>query len=994
MYQRDLEPAEDQVVAVPFTSDRRGYNCVKLTAIIHEVVQSTSNERIVMDKLKTIGINDNHLYRMRLADCAAEIEGFFSSAFPENVASVAANLFRLKILDRITSKCVQPPKTATEADYKEAARWVDQQHIKHGSLLRACSNWLTHRNVELIWWRLQKQFARISKEREPSLQIVNVGGRQRHMSDIVFLKYVVPIMQSSGVLKHSVEVWMNVMCAVDMLQNVRPYCISRIFFNVLNRFQGMISVDRLGHVDRYDDGVKKAVWSGALPASGRHPNQPARYVPFPKDRATAAKYLKRFDLSTRAQEPLGPHRLAADPDQVQSVFDDLETRMRLHNITEFRQVLVTDEFRLKKEMERVIAAIQAVCSSNENRVFMSSLGKVVEGATCVPVSTVLGETIIIQIVCRDGDRKTPAEDVKQLFRAAGYTCPVLVCYSDSGYQTSETNKELKDAVILTLGSKYANWEPGQPLPEHYILIEDGASMHGAADIAHSLYCLTSGLVVHHVAANSTHFSQLFDRIVFLIAKLLSIKELSLRIQAMTCQKPANPIARAGWCCRVMSNCVIQMNTFDINNSSLQDQRNAFMAGFLSNRDAEVAAMDRKLDDIFEAAARARNKCDELFLLSAIAPAMLIALQPKYVVKSAMMVGLLPPNFELGVHDHIPCGVWPEVVMRNPLVELQTQRRENERNFMHHQEIAIRETLSSIGIEADQQILSAAPPLSSAGEKAALDAAPDAVWNAYKRSRLLDHLNVEESKKFQALVGDFHLFKHQVERQESRTSTLTGLRGFNTRTEAACQALLETEQEEMMHTTLALVERSTRFGASKFNAVIIKSAAASRHLSLLEKAASASKAHHSSNLDKCQRNATEDLNSGESYYATVDQALSKVRMMQNDELEEARLEFFQLHQLADRAREEFYIIRQLVARAAAHAANSVANDVPMDNAPGAAAGLAPVVLEAGLAPGAAPAPAPAAVAQRPQRKCSKCGSCTHQSNSSKCPHNNEISDEIE
>jgi hypothetical protein len=767
-------------------------------------------------------------------------------------------------------------------------------------------------------------------------------------------------------------------------------CISSLFFNVLNRLQGMISVDRSGHVDRYDDGVMKAVWSGALPASGRHPNQPARYVPFPKDRATAAKYLKRFDLSTRAQEPLGPHRLSADPEQVKSVFDDLEARMRLHNVTKLRQVLVTDEFRLKKEMERVIAAIQAVCASNENRAFMSSLGKVVEGATCVPVSTILGDTIVIQIVCRDGERKTPVEDVRQLFRAAGYTCPVLVSYSDSGYQTSETNKELKEAVIETLGSKYPNWELGQPLPEHYILIEDGASMHGASDIAHSLYCLTSGLVVHHVAANSTHFSQLFDRIVFLIAKLLSIKELSLRIQAMTCQRPANAIARAGWCRRVMSNCVIQMNAFNINDSSLQEQRNTFMSGFLSNQEAEVAAMDRKLDDIFDSAARARNKCDELFLLSAIAPAMLIALRPKYVVKSAMMVGLLPPQFELGIHDNILCcGVWPEVVMRNPLVELQIQRRENELNFMHHQEIAIRETLSSIGIEAEQQIFSVAPPLSSAGEKAALDAAPDAIWNAYKRSRSWDHcLSVEESKKYQALVGDFSLFKHQVERQESRTSALTGLRGFNTRTEAACQALLETEQEEMMHATLALVERSTRFGASKFNAVITKSAAASRHLSLLEKAASAIKAHHSSNLDKCQKNATEDLSAGESYNATVDQALSKVRMVHSDELDEARLEFCQLHQLADRAREEMSNIRQIVARAEQHAAaNAVVANVPNNVAhiDDVAAAAADAPDDADLQAAApANANASAAVRQRRPRHCSTCGSLTHQSNSSICP----------
>jgi hypothetical protein len=171
------------------------------------------------------------------------------------------------------------------------------------------------------------------------------------------------------------------------------------------------------------------------------------------------------------------------------------------------------------------------------------------------------------------------------------------------------------------------------------------------------------------------------------------------------------------------------------------------------------------------------------------------------------------------------------------------------------------------------------------------------------------------------------------------------------------------------------------------------------LSLLEKAASASKAHHSSNLDKCQINATEDLSAGESYYATVDQALSKVRTVHSDELEEARLEFFQLHQLADRAREEMSNIRQLVAQAAANAANFVvAIDGPMDNAPGIAAGLAPGVPEAGLdpvAPAPAPAPiSPAAVAPRPQRHCSKCRSSTHQSNSRQCPFNNPIPDELD
>jgi hypothetical protein len=752
----------------------------------------------------------------------------------------------------------------------------------------------------------------------------------------------------------------------------------------------MISVDNSGHVDRYDDSVMKAVWRGALPSSGRHANQPQRYVPFPKDRKTAVDYLKRFDLSVRTGEPLGPHRLGADPEQVESVFYTLETRMREHNIALLRQVIVTDEFRLKKEMERVIAAIKSVCSSNEDRSFMQSMERVVEGATVVPVSSILGETIMIQVVCRNGERQTSADDVRLLFRNIGFTCPVLVCYSDSGYQTGETNKLLKDSLIETLGSRFAGWMPGQVLPEHYILIEDGASMHAAGDIEHSLFCLTSGLVVHHVAANSTHFSQLYDRIVYLIAKLLSIKELSIRIQAMTSQRPSNAIDRAGWCRRVMANCVLTMNSFDINDSSLQEERSSFMDAFLNNRDAEVEAMDSKIDDIFTIAER--KKCDELFLLSAIAPSMLIALQPKYVVRSAIMVGLLPPGFQLGRDDDIAPGVWPDHVMKNPLVQLQKRRRENERNFMQHQETAIREVLSSIGVEEDQQSLSAAPRLSHAGERAALDAAPDAVWTAFKRSRGLENLSEEQSRTFQALVGDFHMFKHQVDRQESRTSALAGLVGFSSRTEAACEILLENEQHEMISGTLASLERAIKFGTSKFNAVIAKEDAAVRHLSLLERATNNStKRHHFSNLEKCHRNATEECNMGRAYYDSVGQSLSKLQSMHNDDIEDARCDYFQLHGLHNCAREAMARIQDIVNRAVAINAR-VAEPAADDIVDGGGANEHDDNIEVGVAPGHLDdANADAAEVQNARvavrRKCSKCGSLTHQSNNRLCPNFN-------
>ena len=967
--------------AVPFVSDRRGFNCVKFTAIVREVLGNSSREKAVLDNLKGKNLNDNHLYRLRESKCHQEIIGLFQVAFinpASNIVSASAASFRLKIIDRIASNCIQPPLQGSPADYAEAATWVEQQPTKFGKLKQAVSDWLTHRNVELKWWKLQK-CCNIPD------QATEVVYRGQHMSDMVFFKYVVPVMHSTGHLKHSVEKWMDVMCAVDMLQ------------------RGMVNVDGSGNVDRDDDGVINAVWRGALPASGKHANQPRNYKPFPKDRSTAVKFLNRHNISTRTGEMLGAHRLAADPHQVQSVFDTLRTRMREHNVTSLRNVLVTDEFRLKKEMERVFAAIEAVAMSEEQRAFMSGLEKVVDGATIAPVSTILGDTLMIQVVCREGDRKTNADDIKQLFRAAGFTCPVLVCYSETGYQSGETNQMLKDVLIDTLGAKWFGWTSGEPLPEAYILIEDGASMHCAGDIAHALKCLTSGLVVHHVAANSTHFSQLYDRLVYLIAKMLSIKELSIRIQAMSeRQRPNNAISKAAWCLRVMNNCVDAMTTFENPDSTLQDARNSFMRAFMNNRDAEVKAMEAKLDDIFTMAQRGR--VDELMLLSAIAPAMAVALQPKYVVRSAIMVGLLPPDFVLGRDDTIQAGVWPDHVMKNPLVQLQLKRRENERNFANHQEIAIRGVLAGVGIEEDQQRLSAIPPLSSAGEKAALDAAGDTVFAAYKRSRGLENEDEEFLKRLQVRVGDFALFRHQVEREMSRAAALSGLVAFNSRTAAACHALLSKEKEAQASASLALIQRALKFGASKFNAVILKLDAANRHSTLFGKATSSkAQAFHSSNLDKCFSNATEEFNAGCSYYKTVDEALPNLQSMHYDvpdDINEARAgirsisqahhDFSELHKLGTRAHEALENIQEIIDQVTeGHAAIVVvARDAEgIDNAVAAEVAVAPEdAAEVAPAPEVAnlDAHAPAPVQRRQQRRCKTCKNLGHQSNSSKCP----------
>jgi hypothetical protein len=956
---------------------------MKVTAIVHQILNCKKSEKIAMDNIKDASINDNHLYRLRDSDCSSEIIRYFTGATGD--PRLAANMFRLRVQDLISANSVKQPLKASAADYEEAAKWVEDQDTKRCSLKSAVVAWQTHRNVELKWWKLQEICSNRAKldlvGLPPSLSL----GRRRHMSDYVFLKYVLPIMQSCGPLKTNVETWMDVMCAVDMLTN------------------GMLSVDQSGAVNRYDDGVMKAVWSGELPSGSKHRNQPHGYVPFPKDRSTAVDYLKRFDLNARTSELLGPHRLGADPGQVESVFETLKDRMARHNITNLRNILVTDEFRFKKEMERVFAAIQAVAISGESRAFVQGLQRVVEGATVAPVSNILGDTVMIQIVLRDGDRRTNAAAVEQLFRAAGFTCKILVCYSESGYQTGETNKQLKDTLIDVLGSTFEGWTTDEPLNEHFILIEDGASMHSGGDLAHSLKCLTAGLVIHHVASNSTHFSQLYDRVVFLIAKMLSIKELSIRIQAMASIRPDNAISRRAWSLRIMRSCVLSMDKYDLNDCTLQEARDEFMTGFKNNQEAEVALLNEKLNDIFDMAER--RQVDELMLLSAIAPAMFVALKPKYVVQSAKMVGLLPSNFVRGRDDYIACGVWPEYVMKNPLVQLQLQRRQNELNFANNQESAIRETLASVGIIADQQQLSSVPPLSHAGTRAALDAAPDPVWSAFKRSRSLE-FDEDTSDKLQALVGDFALFSKQVAREESRTNALRSFVAYNSRTVSACQALLGQQAEEKVIESIASIERHLRVGQAKYNSVLDRTTAAERHSGLFHRAANdAAKQHHLKNLRGCGTAAHADVEGGHDNFDFVFNALAGLDRLEGfDEdtentVEDLRMHFAAMDSLRRRAKDGYARISRLL--------------LDVDNV---APGIAAIVNrpEADIVPAvdahahdAVPAadapeiddlvvqnPAPAVV-QRPQRRCSRCNLVGHQANNRICelhPFNANINDD--
>jgi hypothetical protein len=326
------------------------------------------------------------------------------------------------------------------------------------------------------------------------------------------------------------------------------------------------------------------------------------------------------------------------------------------------------------------------------------------------------------------------------------------------------------------------------------------------------------------------------------------------------------------------------------------------------------------------------------------------------------------------------------VMKNPLVQLQLQRRQNEINFASHQESCIRQVLASVGMEANQQIFSSAPPLSHAGERAALDAAGDDVWNAFKRSRNLE-LDEETSAKFQALVGDFQIFSKQVAREETRASALSGFIGFNSRTVAACSALLNQQKQEETTTVIAATERFIRIGTSKFTSVLERVDTAVRHSDLWRR--SENKSYHARNFHSCCATARMDYDAGCFNYHQADQNLANNLTGFDDSseaaIEDLRMEFCALHPLKANATAclvRFVQLEEglvLEPAAAPHAAVDDAHEmiVPFNNDGDAAAAL-PLVIEGGNQ-------VLGVVANRRfQRKCSKCGSFEHRSDNRLCP----------
>jgi hypothetical protein len=604
--------------------------------------------------------NDHHIVMLQDQEHEEELDQMLGTGRGKD--------FRLLCLDAVHTKVVLGPNSANEAEIQAAAvfcrnKQAGQKRMPYGTLSKCQQWWLRHRNVRLETNWLQRAIKAINDAENPDIKrFSSVSGPKAHLSDLTFAKHVVPIMRSTGNLKAPLSTWRRVMSAVHLLE------------------QGLVDVeadaDGQVQIGGNADLVREA-WKGALDADAE----------WPKDDRTAKEYLERFGLNSRTGEQLGVHRLAVDADCVEDVFDTLEQRISELGITKNENILLVDELREHKDFERVKDALKVVQDSETKRSFVTALERITAGATAVPVTDLLGNHVVVQFVCVDKKEPTttgvstkvdPAM-VSDACRQAGFTCRILVSYSDTGYATSETNAELKKAVIEVMGKKQNPfWEPGMPLSENVILIEDGASLHNQ-DLELALHCVTSGLYVHHSASNSTHFGQVFDRHPYKITKGLVIRELALRILAMReGVRPVSGIAQITWYQSIMNTVVVPVIEFE-QHESLADVRQEFAKNFKAGNESAEDAMKVRLSSIFDVAER--GKCDEFFVIHALAFALFAGLQSRYVVKSSVMCGLLPEDFELPRDRVRPVCINRAAVMSNPLVVNSKRRKHNEQAYL-------------------------------------------------------------------------------------------------------------------------------------------------------------------------------------------------------------------------------------------------------------------------------------------------------------------------
>ena len=282
-----------------------------------------------------------------------------------------------------------------------------------------------------------------------------------------------------------------------------------------------------------------------------------QFSEFPSNK-TFKRYKQKYGWHERKLEVIAAHRQAgSSPGPITANYAELEQQYVRHEINHPNQILVTDEIRWCKSWENALALISCLVGSNEKRGQSGGAGKLTDGVTATPISSIIGLLVCIQIILMDSQKAITDAQIVAIMVASGFVREAIVVHrTKTGYQTAESFKKLFTFLTIRLhaleGTAITGDVSSLPLKRKYIVIADGSSTHPFHDLFFCLAIAIVGIFMHQQEANSTHVTNLYDRFVFLLTKLYAGKEVMMAILLKYSPDIQTDEAATVWLEKVMS----------------------------------------------------------------------------------------------------------------------------------------------------------------------------------------------------------------------------------------------------------------------------------------------------------------------------------------------------------------------------------------------------------------------------------------------------------
>jgi hypothetical protein len=349
---------------------------------------------------------------------------------------------------------------------------------------------------------------------------------------------------------------------------------------------------------------------------------PPQIMNFPS-RRTLLRYMAKYFWRRRKPDRQGPHRFAGSaPDFLEQYIGALTRQFSELHIDNPWQVWYYDEILFCAEFDKVQRNLKVLVATKsdsdlraEDRAVFIAAEKSQGRVVLAPVVSLEGNVICLEVI-------VPVSNITELdflLLPESLRHKAHFATSNTCYQTSDTFKDFVRKEVLPRVARL-RLEHNSP-QACVILVLDGSSAHPMDDWCFLFECAAEGLFFQLLPFNTTHFTSLLDRFVFLYWKTWGKESLAIELYLEMEGQPRTPLAVA---------------------LAFQQFEERF-----SKMNGTSGIVDATLDlDLLKWTADSLNRIGDTWgwrrLLKVVAPAGEAALRSETIRLSAAAVGFLDP----------------------------------------------------------------------------------------------------------------------------------------------------------------------------------------------------------------------------------------------------------------------------------------------------------------------------------------------------------------